>query len=200
MFLVNLGDLTQAVSPPANLIGTTRSPTPDIPAVAVIEAWPQTPRTIAQAECGRYGKPDEITGNYIVWHDKGPWKRVVVWRQSPASVRGAHRSDVLQEVIDYPVPQDRLKELSRFDKRLVVDTISGELSSRSESESLNYLALNLTDEIITNRRSVDNALSFYHNTVRLSRSGKASPYFDRFLFKVKNDMVAGQDSPVTLGD
>jgi len=36
--------------------------------------------------------------------------------------------------------------------------------------------------------------------VRLSRSGKASPYFDRFLFKVKNDMVAGQDSPVTLGD
>jgi hypothetical protein len=183
LFLLDLGDLMRPVPPPASMSDAGLRPAPPMTAAAVIAAWPPIPRLVAQAVSERYGEPDEVGDDSVIWHRKGSWKRIVVWRRSPASVRGARRNDVLQQVIDYRVPQEKLKELARFDQRIVVSTTSGELSSRSESESLNCLALNLANEIITDRRSVDDAQNFYRSAARLSRSGKVSAYMRGLQFQ-----------------
>jgi hypothetical protein len=95
--------------------------------------------------------------------------------------------DYLEQTVGYQVPNDKVNALKRFDKRLDVNQTAGELSSRSESESMNILALNLADEIVNDRRSVEEARDFYRETERLSRSGKSSRYIDGLLFDVRND-------------
>jgi hypothetical protein len=52
---------------------------------------------------------------------------------------------------------------------------------------MNILALNLADEIVTDRRSVEDARDFYRETAQLSRSGKTSRYTEGFLFELHND-------------
>ena len=79
-----------------------------------------------------------------------------------------------------------MSDLKRFDARLEVSAIRGQLSARSESETTNFLVVNLADEIITNARGVKDARDFYSKTVRLSKAGKWSPYLDRFLFPIRD--------------
>ncbi|WP_246231870.1 hypothetical protein [Sinorhizobium alkalisoli] len=45
-----------------------------------VEGWPQLSREAAQLVIDRYGEPDEATETQLVWHQPGPWKRVVATR------------------------------------------------------------------------------------------------------------------------
>jgi hypothetical protein len=47
---------------------------------------------------------------------------------------------------------------------------------------MNFLALNLVDEIATGARSVEDARDFYSKTARLSKAGKSSAYMEGLLF------------------
>ena len=47
---------------------------------------------------------------------------------------------------------------------------------------MNFLALNLADEIATGKRSVEEARDFYARVETLSRAGKSSAYTENLLF------------------
>ena len=79
--------------------------------------------------------------------------------------------------------RDSLEDLSRFDIKLDVDARYSELSSRSESEAMNFLVLNLAHEIVSGKRSAMEARQFAAKTVRLSAAGKSSRYLERLLFQ-----------------
>jgi hypothetical protein len=149
--------------------------------------WPESARGIARVMIEKYGEPDRISDDALVWYNNGPWQKTVVYREAwPHSVTMRDK-DFLEQTIGYQVPHDKVNALWRFDKRLNINQSAGELSSRSESESLNFLALNLADEIVNDYRSVEDARDFYTKTERLAMSGKSSEYLDGFLFKVYND-------------
>ena len=118
----------------------------------------------------------------MVWKRRGPWERIVVWREPPASSRGARRGDFLQQAVSYRVPQDRLGELSRSGVRVVADPVRGELSARARSEKLNILALNLADEVLANGMGAGTARRIYERTLRLTRAGKSSAYTESLRF------------------
>ncbi|HWK10398.1 MAG TPA: hypothetical protein VNR64_10125, partial [Vicinamibacterales bacterium] len=40
----------------------------------VIATWKPTPKDVAQKMIAKYGQPQEITSNRLVWHNSGPWK------------------------------------------------------------------------------------------------------------------------------
>ena len=104
----------------------------------------------------------------------------------------------LEQTIAYQVPDAKINALTSFDQRISVNKIKGELSCRSDSERTNFLALNLADEIVNDKRSVQDAQDFYQEAQRLSQSGKTSPYMEGFLFELFNDNSTSPEYPVHL--
>lgn len=48
----------------------------------LMTAWPDASREAAQLVVDTYGEPDEMTETTLVWHRRGPWKRIVATKAS----------------------------------------------------------------------------------------------------------------------
>jgi hypothetical protein len=147
-----------------------------------MSGWPERAKIAARATLEKYGPPDEIGPDALVWWDNGPWKRTVVYRRAWPHYEGAEDKDYLENTVGYRVPGEKLDELSRFDGKLDADARYEEMTSRSESEAMNFLVLNLAYEIVAGRRGLPDARRFAARTARLSAAGKSSPYLERLLF------------------
>jgi len=161
---------------------------------SVIDRWPGRPRSEARVLIAKYGEPANFDDDSLIWYKNGPWQKTVVYRKAPQGLLGYHAKDILEQTIAYRVPDDKLAELKRFDGRIRFDKANGQLSSVSESENLNYLALNLVDEIVTDKRNADEARDFYRKTLKLTESGKTSAYLDGFLFPLPPDSLTNPAS------
>ncbi|MDE2291140.1 MAG: hypothetical protein KGL53_03565 [Elusimicrobia bacterium] len=148
----------------------------------LIQNWPERSRLAARALLEKYGRPDIFDENRLAWEGNRPWDETVVRRAAPADVPALTSRDVLEQSISYRVPPGKAAALKSFDGRLVVDRENAVLTSYSASEGLNYLALNLADEIVEGKRSPEEARAFYRRTAELAEAGKSSPYMNGFLF------------------
>ena len=81
------------------------------------------------------------------------------------------------------VPHGKVEDIGRFDRSIVVDTNYGELSYCSDSEKIDFLALNLADEIARGRKTAAQARGIYAKVSALAAAGKSSPYLEGFIFK-----------------
>lgn len=162
---------------------------------STIEDWPTGSRQVARVMIEKYGEPSRFGENALVWFDNGPWQRTVVHRRGWPRLLGMTDKNYLEQAISYEVPAPKIEALKDFDRRVEVDKAAGELSSRSDSEATNYLALNLADEIVSGKRSVTDARDFLRKTERLSRSGKSSPYLEGFVFEASRTEPAAVDMP-----
>lgn len=151
---------------------------PSARAVAArIAEWPDGPRTAAALMMERYGPPAALAAGTATWHERGPWKRIAVHRDS--------RDRYLEQTVDYRVPYMAVIPLFEFGHAVRADVANKELSVSSDSEPLNRLALNLADEIATGKRTAGDAASVYAATARLAAAGKSSPYTEGLLFPPK---------------
>lgn len=141
-----------------------------------IRKWPQASRAAARAMLAKYGRPQSYTGDELIWLDNGSWDKTVVYRGS---------ADCVEQTVRYQVPAEKVNDLKRFDRRLSVSEPGGLLSSRAGSERMNILALNLADEIVTGKRTVEDARGFYAKTVKLSEAGKSSSYTKKLMFPAR---------------
>ena len=148
----------------------------------IISNWPEAAKMAAQATIQKYGQPTESTQNILVWRDNGPWKKTVVTKEeTPHNFPMAHK-DVLQQTIYYNVPLEYFDDLARFDGSVTVDRTKGTLAARCDKEENNFLALNLANEIIKGKRSVDNARAFLAQTVAARMRGEKSEYTAGLMF------------------
>lgn len=151
-------------------------PSPTAQALAATRHWPATPRLAARLMIEKYGPPQRILAGRLEWEARWPWKRI--------SIDAAGASRPLEQVVDYYVPDAKLAALSRYPHGLAVSPDQGELAARSDREEFNRLTLNLADDIVTGRRTPEQASRFYSNAVELSAAGKSSAYLERLLFEV----------------
>jgi hypothetical protein len=156
---------------------------------SAILKWPGLSRSEARVMIAKYGQPASFDDNSLVWRMNGPWLETVVYRQASRSLIGYHGKEILKQTIAYVVPSNRIAALKRFDGRLQFDQANGRLSSTSENEDRNFLALNLADEIVAGKRTAEEARLFYRKTVRLAASGKSSAYLDGFLFPLIDESM-----------
>ena len=168
-------------TPPATIGTSAEVKTPE----TVIENWPGRSRSTARALIAKYGEPSRFTDNDLVWIKNGPWRKTVVYRDAPRGFM--HGKDILEQSVGYTVPDGKIAAVKSFDGQLKFDKGNRELSSRAENENLNFLALNLADEIVNDKRSPDEARDFYRRTMKLTESGKSSAYTDGFLFPLSVD-------------
>ncbi len=153
---------------------------------SAIRRWPRSARLAAAMLIEKYGEPSHCTGSAMVWIKNAPWRETVVYNPRALGKMSAH---FLEQTVAYRIPADKAGVLERFDRRLAVNEIQGRLSARSDSEAMNFMLINLADEIAAGKRSAASARAFLRRTERLSESGKSSPYMNRFLFPSRDGLA-----------
>lgn len=143
-------------------------------ALGRIALWPESPRLLGRLLIERFGPPNIVNQEVLIWTGQYPWKRIIV-RQT--------QTDPLEHVVDYDVAAEKVELVSELDHSIQVDSWKGEISARSDREQLNFLALNLAEEIAAGRRTPEQARNFYVKTANLAAAGKSSPYMDGLMFK-----------------
>jgi hypothetical protein len=73
---------------------------------AIIQGWPDDAREPAQLVIDKYGEPDEATESRLLWHDVGPWKRIVATKQVYEHNFPAPHKDSVESFLDYRVPTE----------------------------------------------------------------------------------------------
>lgn len=156
------------------------------PAPAAVQSmvadWPNVSRMAADAMMQKYGEPDEATPTMLVWHDNGPWKRTIVYREEIQHNFPIPHKDVLEQFVNYDVPPETFDDLAMYDGSVIAERTKGEISARCDKEAANILALNLAHEIIEGERTVEDARRMYAAQMTAKMNNQPAPYTERLMF------------------
>jgi len=162
----------------------SRNTVPPDEVESIIEEWPAAQKNVARQMLAKYGMPNEATPTTLFWYRNGPWKRTVLTREVVVHNWPTLHSDFLTQVIDYRVPPDMFHLIAEFDGSILLDRTKGEVSARCDSESANVLGLNMVHEIVTGKRTVDEARRISTENTVAYNLGRAAPYAEKLLFDV----------------
>ncbi len=161
----------------------------------IVSAWPAKSQEVANTIIAKYGPPDEATASMLVWHNKGPWKRTVISRDPVMHDFPMPHPDLMEQFIDYRVPAEKFSDLAAYDGSVIVERTKGEMSARCDKEEANFLALNLANDIVTGKRTVDEARKFYAETIKALMAGQKPAYTEKLQFTVSKGGTADPDKP-----
>lgn len=154
----------------------------------IILSWNNEPRESAERLIKEYGEPDEATESLLIWRDTPDgWKRTELTNDPTPHSFPAQHNDYLEQFIDYRVPIGKFSQLAEFDGSVVVDRTRGEMSARCGGTSMNFVALNLANDIVTGKRSVDEARGEYGRLYSAYKNGEHPPYTQEFQFEMQSD-------------
>lgn len=162
-------------------------------AAKAIANWPEESREAAELVLDRYGEPDEITETRLVWHKPGPWKRMIASRVFHEHNFPVPHTDSVESVLNYRVPPEKFAELAKFDGSVVADRTRGEVSARCHDEEANRLALNLMHDIVTGRKTAQEAREYYAKEFADYRRKKPTPYMEKLHFTPGDESAADPD-------
>lgn len=165
----------------------------------ILEDWPEAPRKAANQMIEKYGMPDETSESLLCWRDNGPWKYTKVHKEEVDHRFPMKHVDVLEQAIGYEVPPAKLDELGQFDGSIAVHRTKGELVAMCDKEEMNILALNLAHDIITGKRTVDEARTFFARAAADFKNGQRPAYTQELQFK-PGGRTADPDESVDLKD
>ena len=162
----------------------------------VLKEWPQEPRASAERLVDFYGPPQEYSRSMLVWYNtKDGWKRTVLSREQTPHNFPAQHTDFLEQFIDYKVPVELYSKLAEFDGSVIVERTKGEMSARCGGTSMNFVAINLAHDIVTGKRSVDDARREYTRLYQAYKSGEKPPYTQEFQFPLPKGDTKDLDRP-----
>ncbi|CAN5715090.1 hypothetical protein BH23CHL3_BH23CHL3_05810 [soil metagenome] len=161
----------------------------------IVSAWPDVPREVAQTVMEKYGPPQEATPSRLIWFDNSPWKRTILYRDSVQHDFPMPHPDLLEQFIDYQAPLDTYDDLAMYDGSVIVERTKGEISARCDKEAMNFLAINLANDIATGERNVEEARQFYAETAMAFMEGESDPYVEGFVFEVPEGGTTDPDEP-----
>src|SRR5918911_5038408 len=150
----------------------------------IIAGWPKAQQNVARQMLAKYGPPNEATPTKLFWYRNGPWKRTILSSDVVTHNWPTPHTDFLTQVIDYRVPPERFDDIARFDGSILLDRTRGEVAARCDSEAANVLGMNMVHEIITGKRSYEEAREISQQNTVAYNMGRAAPYAERILFEV----------------
>jgi sporulation protein YlmC with PRC-barrel domain len=162
---------------------------------SMINNWPQASQKAAQEMLQKYGQPDVVSNSMLVWEDAGQFEKCTVYKDEVEHQFPTRHSDVLEQCVSYRIPADMLDELAQFDGSLIAYRTGGILSARCHMEAMNILALNLAHEVITKKRTPDEARQFLARTAQEFMQGQSSEYTDGLMFQTSSGNSADPDRP-----
>lgn len=166
----------------------------------ILGEWPKESREAAKLVIDAYGEPDETSESQLIWHGRGPWKRVIATKQFYRHDFPAPHIDCVESVLAYRVPPDKCSALAQFDGSVIVERTAGEVSARCHDEQANFLALNLMHDIVTDEKSVEEARAYYAKEFADYRRKKPTPYMQKLRFEAANGDTADPDTRMLSDD
>lgn len=149
----------------------------------ILSHWESKPLEGAKAIIQKYGYPQEASMSKLIWYNNGPWKRTVVNRNTVPHNFPTPHVDFLEQTIDYRVPIYLYDEIAAYDGSVYLDRTRGEASAKCDKEEMNFLALNLLNDIVKGQCNIQNAKMFYASTAeRFIKYGITTPYTEGLLF------------------
>lgn len=171
----------------------------------LIDDWPNASRKAAEQMIDSYGAPDGVTQTMLVWNDNGPWNSTIVHRDPVQHNFPMPHKDVLAQSVYYDVQPRMVDELVQFDGSVIVDRTKGTITARCDNEAANFLALNLAQDILDDRRSVDEARRYYAEAISdWKQDGEMDPYLRSLQFDPMTAANAGDPDQradqIAMGD
>ena len=149
--------------------------------------WPESSRLAAQEMTAKYGAPDASGPELMIWNNKGKWKTIQINRNEIKHSFPIEHTDMLQQCISYRVPIEKMAELAMFDGSVTFDRTQGLMCARCDKEINNFLALNLANDIVTGRKTVEEARKAFGDYVRIRMNGGNPEYMQKLTFSVQAD-------------
>ena len=165
----------------------------------IIDSWPAPQKNVARQMLEKYGPPNEATPTQLFWHRNGPWKRTVLSSDAVVHHWPTVHTDFLSQYIDYRVPPEMTHLIAQFDGSILVDRTRGEVAARCDSEAANVLGMNMVHEIVTGKRSVDDARQTATDSTVAYNLGRDAPYAERLLFDVPQGGTEDLDESMIAG-
>ncbi len=131
-----------------------------------LAGWPEGTRRLGAQLMTKYGAPVEVTPRQVTWINSGPWVRTTLYKDGVAHNFATPHRNVLEQAVLYKVPVDKLVALAQFNRSLVVDLARGELVSSSDSEEINFLSVNVADDVVKGQRTAEEARIYFAQLVR----------------------------------
>jgi hypothetical protein len=163
---------------------------------AILRDWPAAPKHVAQDAIQHYGPPNEASYSHFIWYDNGPWKRTIVTRDEIPHNFPTPHTDFIMQFIDYRVPPQRISDIALFDGSVIVDRTAGEVAARCDMEAMNFLSLNLLNDIVTDKLSIEQARNVYAEQAAAYMMNRPAPYTERLMFDVTHGGTADLDESI----
>ena len=164
----------------------------------IIAKWPEPQRNVARQMLDKYGSPNEATPSKLFWYANGPWKRTDLSSDVVAHHWPTVHTDFLTQTIDYRVPAELTHLVAMFDGSILVDRTRGEVAARCDSEAANVLGLNMVHEIVTGKRSVNDARTEYARQIKAMMNKQPAPLTERLMFQPMTGRSADPDQPAGM--
>lgn len=146
--------------------------------------WHESARATAKAMFDKYGPPQEVTQNRLVWRDNRPWKSTTVLNQDVPHNFPSPHNDVLIQVLAIDVPPEKVSDLVQFDGSIMVNRTAGELTIACDREENNLIALNLANDIINGNVSVAQARQRLAELAEAVKAGQQPSYASDIRFNL----------------
>ena len=152
-----------------------------------VSNWPEASRMAVKEINDKYGKPDGITKDELIWMKKGVWEKICISKKETKHSFPIEHTDMMQTTINYKVPMEIMDELGKFDGSVTFDRTQGTMSARCDKEGNNFLALNLANDIIIGKKSVEEARKAYGDIVKEKMNGGNPIYMQKLTFSTQEN-------------
>ncbi len=163
-----------------------------------MNGWSDASKMAVMMMTKQYGEPTAKTADMMMWKNTGQWKKTVVYAKEFKHDFPMPHTDVMQQWIDYKVPQEKFNELAMFDGSVVCNRTNGEMSARCDKEGANFLAINLANDIIKGTKTAKSARDFYATSVKEFINGGKPAYMMKLQFDVASGNTADSDKPSSI--
>jgi uncharacterized protein with HEPN domain len=153
----------------------------------IINDWNAMSKKSAILTIDQYGPPNEAIPSRLIWYNNGPWKRTIVYRDEIPHDFPQPHTDVIEQVINYNVPQGMFNELAKFDGSLIVEKTRGEVASRCDMEAANFTAINVMHDICTGKLNAEKGRDLLCEVMSAYMMNRPAPYAEKLQFDVSNE-------------
>jgi hypothetical protein len=150
--------------------------------VKMTEEWPQSSQGAIKSLKDKYGLPDSITEEMVVWGKSESFVRSIVYREEVDHQFPMQHAGVLAQTVEYRVPLDKVADLAKFNGSLLVDRTKGEITARNENEAMNILSLNIADKIVRGELTVEQARRQYSENAEAFAAGTSNEMVSKLNF------------------
>lgn len=150
--------------------------------LADVSNWNKSCQMAVDEITKKYGQPNGITADELIWSNAGVWKKISITKMESKHSFPIEHTDMMQTTIMYKVPEDKMDELGMFDGSVTFDRTQGTMSARCDKEANNFLALNLANDIITNKKTVEQARKAYGDIIKQKMAGESPEYMMKLTF------------------